>query len=604
MSERPEFVGQSVSSQNNRRKDYIGPDIEGFLTQSARKASAIWEEVNLRRSDVSQAITTEDYVYLVQQVGKLGSNVLYLAATWSHSADMEKKRVGGLVLWSQSLDPILKGIDRLKEEYQGVNFDEEDLIQEGIEDALDAFGRIKRKQNVPNTLQRIGENTFKSGSRIVREQTQEYSSVPNEELEEGRFVTINSDSVVDYFEEAARLDLRRLMQEALATISPREALVIKKRFLNADMQTATLEGISKDEGVTRERIRQIEVKALRKLRHPARTKKYVDFSRTASTPISFQNAEAREQEPIRLYWNGVVNAIHFGDETRVRHLLAGFKAGMLSATTFNSALRDGLIRLLEDPGYPHASSTELVDSLKRYTRNPTQVIQELIDFEFGERYLSGQIRAMERIAGFSHREPIVIPKADPEKPQAEPKKTPPPPTEPEVKVKPKAPETNTAKEEASKNTEPEILQRQKEQPSPKEEPVQKQRTRPEIPPVIPVKEAQRIGRIRKAVDSVAAFLGLQLILNGLTRGGVGFVFLSDMSGLSLRFLWLSQEQGIKMEIKRLGKVNFKSPVFSDPNHGLYRYSQVNRIILLGLDHGGIWYNQERETLFPEKPKST
>lgn len=606
MSRRVESLERSIS-QKNRRKDYIGPDIEGFLFQSAQKASAIWEEVNLRRSDANQNITTQDYVYLSQQVGKLGGNVLHLAAAWSHSADIEKKRVGGLVLWSQSLDPVLKGIDKLKEEYPGVNFDEENLIQEGIEDALDAFGRIKGKQNVPNILQRIGENTFKSGSRIVREQTQEYSSVPEDELERGQFITANLDSVVDYFEEAARLDLRRLMQEALATISPREARVIEKRFLNADMQTATLEDVGRDEGVTRERIRQIEAKALRKLRHPSRTKKFIDYNRAVSDPTRFKDAEAREQEPIRVYWNGVVNAVHFRDVSRVRRLLARLKISLVPSTAFNSALREGLNQQLDDPGYPHISGSELADFLKKYTRNPALVLQQLIDLEFGEGYLSKQVRAMERIAGLTHRDPMIVPGSEPERPKAEPKKEPPvvPVAPEEVREPPKASEGSTAKAEELRRSEPEVLRRPSEQPADRKEPVsgKEQTARPEVPPVIPVEEIQRPSRIREVVDSVAAFLGLQLILNGLTRGGVGFVFLSDMSGLSLRLFWLAQEPSLRVEIKRLGAVDFKKPVFSDPNHGLYKYSQINRIVKLRFDRKGIWYNEERETLFPEKPQA-
>ena len=58
---------------------------------------------------------------------------------------------------------------------------------------------------------------------------------------------------------------------------PREEKVLKLRFGIEDGRTRTLEEVGKEFNVTRERIRQIEAKALRKLRHPSRSKKLKDF---------------------------------------------------------------------------------------------------------------------------------------------------------------------------------------------------------------------------------------------------------------------------------------------------------------------------------------
>ena len=71
--------------------------------------------------------------------------------------------------------------------------------------------------------------------------------------------------------------LKEQLVEVLSTLTPREEKVLKLRFGIEDGRTRTLEEVGKEFNVTRERIRQIEAKALRKLRHPSRSKKLRDF---------------------------------------------------------------------------------------------------------------------------------------------------------------------------------------------------------------------------------------------------------------------------------------------------------------------------------------
>ena len=71
--------------------------------------------------------------------------------------------------------------------------------------------------------------------------------------------------------------LREQLNKVLHTLTPREEMVIKLRFGLEDGRTRTLEEIGKEFNITRERIRQIEAKALRKLRHPNRSRKLKDF---------------------------------------------------------------------------------------------------------------------------------------------------------------------------------------------------------------------------------------------------------------------------------------------------------------------------------------
>ena len=71
--------------------------------------------------------------------------------------------------------------------------------------------------------------------------------------------------------------LREQLQDLLNVLDPREREVLEMRFGLVDGQARTLEEVGQEYGVTRERVRQIEAKALRKLRHPQRTRKLRDF---------------------------------------------------------------------------------------------------------------------------------------------------------------------------------------------------------------------------------------------------------------------------------------------------------------------------------------
>ena len=76
---------------------------------------------------------------------------------------------------------------------------------------------------------------------------------------------------------ASLMLLKEQLNEVLSTLTDREAKVLRLRFGLEDGRSRTLEEVGKEFDVTRERIRQIEAKALRKLRHPSRSKKVKDF---------------------------------------------------------------------------------------------------------------------------------------------------------------------------------------------------------------------------------------------------------------------------------------------------------------------------------------
>ena len=78
-------------------------------------------------------------------------------------------------------------------------------------------------------------------------------------------------------EAASYILLKEQLEEVLETLTPREAKVLRLRFGLDDGRSRTLEEVGQEFGVTRERIRQNEAKALRKLRHPSRSRKLKDY---------------------------------------------------------------------------------------------------------------------------------------------------------------------------------------------------------------------------------------------------------------------------------------------------------------------------------------
>jgi RNA polymerase primary sigma factor len=88
---------------------------------------------------------------------------------------------------------------------------------------------------------------------------------------------IEDEVTLSPFESASRELLKGHINDVLTTLNAREKKVLELRFGLSDGRTRTLEEVGKEFGVTRERIRQIEAKALRKLRHPSRSKRLRDY---------------------------------------------------------------------------------------------------------------------------------------------------------------------------------------------------------------------------------------------------------------------------------------------------------------------------------------
>ncbi|MFA6686542.1 MAG: sigma-70 family RNA polymerase sigma factor, partial [Desulfuromonas sp.] len=88
---------------------------------------------------------------------------------------------------------------------------------------------------------------------------------------------IEDKGAVSPLEEAIKGNLSAQTAEVLSSLSPREEKVLRMRFGIGEKSDHTLEEVGQDFNVTRERIRQIEAKALRKLRHPSRAKRLRSF---------------------------------------------------------------------------------------------------------------------------------------------------------------------------------------------------------------------------------------------------------------------------------------------------------------------------------------
>jgi len=88
---------------------------------------------------------------------------------------------------------------------------------------------------------------------------------------------ISDDKQLSPYDVTSQQMLRENIDEVLSALTDREAKVLRMRFGLAGNKMMTLEEVGRKFGVTRERIRQIEAKALRKLKHPSRRKKLQDF---------------------------------------------------------------------------------------------------------------------------------------------------------------------------------------------------------------------------------------------------------------------------------------------------------------------------------------
>jgi RNA polymerase primary sigma factor len=140
---------------------------------------------------------------------------------------------------------------------------------------IQEFGREPNSEELAGSMEQTPEKV-RDILRISQEPVSLETPIGEEEDSHlGDF--IEDRAVVAPIDAASYQLLKEQVSQVLNTLSPREKRVLELRFGLMDGHSRTLEEVGKEFGVTRERIRQIEAKALRKLRHPTRSKKLRDF---------------------------------------------------------------------------------------------------------------------------------------------------------------------------------------------------------------------------------------------------------------------------------------------------------------------------------------
>ena len=216
------------------------------------------EVENLKLDEITdtsyEGINVDDPVRMyLREIGRIP------LLTYDEELELAKKVLKGDEEAKQKLaESNLRLVVSIAKKYVGRGMLFLDLIQEGN------MGLIKAVEKVAE-IQKIAQDPVSLETPIGEE----------DDSHLGDFIQ-DDDSPAPQ-DSAAYTMLREQLEEVMGTLTPREAKVLKLRFGLEDGKSRTLEEVGREFKVTRERIRQIEAKALRKLRHPSRSKKLRDY---------------------------------------------------------------------------------------------------------------------------------------------------------------------------------------------------------------------------------------------------------------------------------------------------------------------------------------
>ncbi len=206
-----------------------------------------WIRQAITRSIADQARTIRIPVHLIEQIHRLVRAQRSLTQTLGREPNHEE-----LALEAGFLEPEDTKLIRY---YQ----------REGIPLDADLGRRLRRAAHKVRTVLRNAEEPMSLDIPVGNEESSQL----------GDFIP--DDDAIAPSDAAAREILREQVQSALSVLNPRERQVLELRFGLVDGKDHTLEEVGKYFNVTRERIRQIEAKALRKLRHPTRSRHLRDY---------------------------------------------------------------------------------------------------------------------------------------------------------------------------------------------------------------------------------------------------------------------------------------------------------------------------------------
>lgn len=248
-----QYIGRGMSFLDIIQEGNIGllRAVEKFDHHRGYKFSTYatwWIRQAISRAIADQARTIRIPVHMVETIHRLSRASRQLAQKLGREPTPEEIAL--------EMEDILPEEDKLAiEEAWGRNEPLDLSLERRLRSAAAKIRRIMRLSQEPMSLEMpIG--------------AEESSSL-------GDF--IEDESVLGPMDAASRELLKEQMQDVLDSLSERERKVLKLRFGLADGHSRTLEEVGEEFGVTRERIRQIEAKALRKLRHPIRSRKLRDY---------------------------------------------------------------------------------------------------------------------------------------------------------------------------------------------------------------------------------------------------------------------------------------------------------------------------------------